>query len=107
MCVDNCYYVHNSLLLKYRFQKAHLAQARQSRIPQPLPAGTSLHGTIAYGAESGLCRDVPGQTLPGAKQHVPGEESLTHFRMCLSSSWLFSNRPALLQLLAPFLFFLD
>lgn len=44
---------------------------------------------------------VPRQTFPGAEQHVPGEESLTHFWICFSS-WLFPNHPTLLQLLVLF-----
>lgn len=55
MCVDNCHYVHDSLLPKRRLQKAHLAQTRLSQIPPPLLAYISLQGNIARGEERGLC----------------------------------------------------
>lgn len=65
---------------------------------------TACMGIYRVGWRVGGGRAVPRQTFPGAKQHVPGQESLTHFWLYFSFC-LFPD-PTLLELPVTF-FFLD
>lgn len=103
MCVGNCHYVHNSLLLQGRLPKAHLAQPRLRQIRPPLLAHISLQGNS--GEERGLCpgRHCQVQSSTSQVRKASPTSEYAFFVLFCFPSWLFPNYPTLLQLLIFFI----